>query len=91
MLIQSEPLRPELQRMVDAGISGLDIMHGHLKVLMLHAEQELSDAQQAEDYSGDAMDSMERTRWEGITETLTDLYSLTYDLSFAIADKEKNV
>ena len=92
MLTQSEPLRPELQRMVDAGISGLDIMHGHLKVLMVHADKELADAIEIEENNGysDAMDSMERKYWEGVSETLSDLYSLTYDLSFAIADRDKN-
>ena len=92
MITQSEPLRPELQRMVDAGISGLDIMHGHLKVLMVHADKELADAIEIEENNGysDAMDSMERKYWEGVSETLSDLYSLTYDLSFAIADRDKN-
>ena len=34
-------LPPHLQRMVNAGVSGLDIMHGELKNLMLIAEQDL--------------------------------------------------
>jgi len=33
-----------LQRMVDAGVNGLDIMHGELKNLMLIAEQDLASA-----------------------------------------------
>jgi len=36
--------------------------------------------------SGEAMDSMERTRCEGVLDTLTVLYKLTYDLSFAIQE-----
>jgi hypothetical protein len=70
--------------MVDAGVSGLDIMHGELKNLMLLAEQELENAQAVEDESEEAMDSMERTRCEGILDTYAELYRLTYDLSFAI-------
>jgi hypothetical protein len=35
------------------------------------------------------MDSMERTRCEGFLDALTALYQLTYQLSFAIAEKEK--
>jgi len=31
------------------------------------------------------MDSMERKYWEGQCDALAGLYSLTYDLSFAIA------
>jgi len=79
-------LPPHLQRMVDAGVSGLDIMHGELKNLMLIAEQELTVAQETEEYSEEAMDSMERTRCEGALDTLTELYQLTYALSFAIAE-----
>ena len=78
-------LPPHLQRMVNAGVPGLDIMHGELKNLMLIAEQQLTLAQEAEDESEEAMDSMERTRCEGALDTLAELYRLTYDLSFAIA------
>jgi hypothetical protein len=77
-----------LQKQVDMGSSGLDIIHGHLKVLMLEAEQELTEAQRVEDESGEAMDSMQRRYWEGVLDSLGDIYALTYDLSFAIAAKE---
>jgi hypothetical protein len=77
-------LPPHLQRMVNYGVSGLDIMHGELKNLMLIAEQELASAIETEDESEEAMDSMERTRCEGALDTLVDIYNLTYQLSFAI-------
>ena len=83
-------LEPHLQKQVDFGSSGLDIIHGHLKVLMLDAERELEEAQRIEeenDYS-DAMESMERKYWEGYTDALGLLYGLTYELSFAIAERE---
>jgi hypothetical protein len=82
-------LPPHLQRMVNYDINGLDIMHGELKNLMLIWEKELEQAQEREEESGEAMDSMERTYAEGFLEALGALYKLTYDLSFAIADKEK--
>ena len=82
-------LPPHLQRMVNAGVSGLDIMHGELKNLMLIAEQELAEAQEVEDQSGEAMDSMERARCEGILDIYADLYKLTYDLSFAIGARDE--
>ena len=85
--METTVLPPHLQRMVDAGVSGLDIMHGELKNLMLVAEQELADAQAEEDETEDAMDSMDRTRCEGALDTLVSLYKLTYDLSFAIGGK----
>ena len=80
-------LPPHLQRMVNARVSGLDIMHGELKNLMLIAEQELAEAQAIEDESEEAMDSMERTRCEGYLDALTDVYNLTYQLSFAIGEQ----
>ena len=92
MLDHTMTLDDHLQRQVDHGISGLDIMHGYLKVLMLEAEKELEEAQQIEednDYS-DAMESMERKYWEGQVDAITHLYSLTYALSFAIQEREKN-
>ena len=81
-------LPPHLQRLVDAGVNGLDIMHGELKNLMLLAEQELAEAQSIEDLSEEAMDSMDRTRCEGTLDTLVELYKLTYALSFAIGARE---
>jgi hypothetical protein len=82
-------LPPHLQRMVNSGVTGLDIMHGELKNLMLIGEQDLIRAQEAEDKSEEAMDSMERTYAEGYIDALTSMYKLTYDLSFAIDEKEK--
>lgn len=78
-------LDPFLQRQVDHGVSGLDIMHGYLKVLMLEAEKELERAQEIEDETEEAMDSMERKYWEGQLDALGHVYSVTYALSFAIA------
>lgn len=84
MEVMPTVLDPYLQRQVNYDISGIDIMHGHLKVLMLEAEQELAAAQAVEDKTGEAMDSMERKYCEGRLDALANLYSLTYDLSFAI-------
>ena len=88
MEITPTTIDPYLQKQVDHGISGIDIMHGHLKVLMLEAEQQLAEAQRVEDETEEAMDSMERKYWEGQLDALVHLYGLTYDLSFAIAAKE---
>ena len=83
-------LPPHLQRMVNAGVSGLDIMHGELKNLMLIAEQDLASAIEQEELSEEAMDSMVRTECEGRLDTLVELYQLTYDLSFAIGIRTEN-
>ena len=82
-------LPPHLQRLVNAGVNGLDIMHGELKNLMLMAEQDLADALAQEELSEEAMDSMVRTECEGRLDTLVALYQLTYDLSFAIGARNE--
>ena len=83
-------LPPHLQRMVNAGVSGLDIMHGELKNLMLIAEQDLADALEQETLSEEAMDSMVRTECEGRLDALVAVYELTYQLSFAIGARDDN-
>lgn len=85
-------LEPRLSKLVEEGISGLDILHGELKNQMLEAEDELEKAQKIEednDYS-DAMESMERKYWEGYTDALMSVYSLTYALSFAEGEQQRN-
>jgi hypothetical protein len=72
------------------GVSGLDIMHGHLKTLMLEAEENLLEAQKIESETGEAISSMERTYAEGYLDALTNLYVLTYNLSFALSEREQN-
>jgi hypothetical protein len=79
-------LDPYLKKQVILGMDGADIMHGHLKTLMVEAEQQLQWAIEAEEESEEAMDSMERRYWEGVTETYGELYALTYAIAF-----EKNV
>jgi predicted ATPase len=73
---------PHLEKgLEDISIPLIDLIHGHLKVAMVDAEVRLQEAQEQEDYSGEAMDSMERTYAEGYLEALTELYALTYNLS----------
>jgi hypothetical protein len=82
-------LEPRLQKLVDMGMSGTDILHGELKNLIMLAEQDLADALEQEERSEEAMDSMVRTECEGVLDTLVAIYELTYQLSFAIADRAK--
>ena len=84
-------LPPHLQRMIDAGVSGTDILHGELKNLMLMAEQvyqEISQEEEESDFS-DAMISMDRTRAEGRLDAFGEVYALTYQLAFAINERTK--
>lgn len=80
---------PRLKKLVDLGESGTDILHGELKNLMLEAETQLGLAQAQENETEEAMDSMERTYWEGQLDALTHVYQLTYDLAFAIDERIK--
>jgi len=83
MQTQADQLNERLQKLVNLGVPGIDIIHGELKILMLEAEQELTLAQEREDETEEAMDSMERKYWEGQLDALAHVYSLTYDISFA--------
>jgi hypothetical protein len=87
--INSE-FHPRLQKLVDLGESGTDILHGELKNLLLEAENQLILAQKQEEETEEAMDSMERTYWEGQMDALTEVYALTYNLSFAINERNQN-
>lgn len=82
---------PYLQVQVAMGESGTDILHGELKNRMLEAEEHLATAIQKEkdtDY-GDALDSMDRTYAEGYLDALVSVYQLTYDLAFAIGERNE--
>ena len=79
-------LPPHLQRMVNAGVTGLDIMHGELKNLMLIDEQLLSEYtnQDEEEYD----QTVNRLTLQGHLDALVELYNLTYQLSFAIGARK---
>lgn len=82
-------LDPHLQKLVDLGESGTDILHGALKNMMLEAENQLILAQEQESKTDEAIDSMQRTYWEGQMDALTEVYAMTYNLAFAINDRSK--
>ena len=78
-------LDPRLDLAVKMRVSGLDIIHGDLKNRMLEAETKLERSDQDD----------EREWLDGYMQALTDIYKLTYDLSFAInelaiSDRSRN-
>ena len=79
-------LPPHLQRLVNARVSGLDIMHGELKNLMLLAEQNWEAAKNNEPLAEDEYDESDDYH-QGYLDALTEVYKLTYDLSFAIGEQ----
>jgi hypothetical protein len=72
-------LDPKLQKLIDMGESGTDILHGELKNLMYDTETRLSGIE-----DGPARDYL-----EGVLDAYANVYQLTYQLAFAIADKHK--
>ena len=76
-------LDPYLMKLVELGMAGADILHGHLKTLMVEAEVILDRCIEAEEYSEDAMDSMARTEATGYLDALSEVYALTYAIAFA--------
>jgi hypothetical protein len=90
--MMNKTLDPRLQKLIDMGESGTDILHGELKNLMLEAENDYTEIEAEEREGGysDAMLSMERTRAEGRMDALVEVYALTYQLAFAISDRIKN-
>ncbi len=85
--METTTLPPHLQRMVDVGVSGLDIMHGELKNLMLIDEQLLSEYTNQDDEEYDQ--TVDRLTLQGHLDALVELYNLTYQLSFAIGARNE--
>lgn len=84
-------LEDHIQKAVDHKVPPLDIMHGELKRLLVEAEEQLILAQEQEELSEEAMDSMQRTYWEGQCDALSNLYTLTYGLYFAMQDRDEEL
>jgi hypothetical protein len=76
-------LDPYLMKLVELGMDGADILHGHLKTLMVEAEAILDRCIDVEEYSEEAMDSMARTEAQGYLDALSEVYVLTYAIAFA--------
>jgi hypothetical protein len=76
-----------LQKLVDMGESGTDILHGELKNLMYQTEQALAEYT---DHDNEQYDqTVDRLHLEGRLDAYVEVYKLTYDLAFAISDRAK--
>lgn len=81
-MIMSDELSPHLQKLVDLGETGTDIMHGELKNWMYECEQELLN-------TSELQDNPKYKYFSGRLDALTDLYVMTYNLAFAINERAK--
>ena len=90
--METTTLDPRLQKLVDLGESGTDILHGELKNMMYECEKVLvpllensNELGSDEEYD----DTVERLYNSGYMDALTSVYALTYQLAFAISDRTK--
>lgn len=91
--METTQLDPRLQKLVDLGESGTDILHGELKNMMYECEQVLVPLLENSNELGsdeDYEDTVERLYNQGYIDALTSVYVLTYQLAFAISDRIKN-
>jgi uncharacterized membrane protein YfbV (UPF0208 family) len=77
-------LDPRLQKLVDLGESGTDIMHGELKNLMYECETKLLDTSQ---FVGQLQENPEYKYLSGRMDALTEIYIMTYNLAFALNER----
>ena len=86
--MNSTILEPRLQKLVDLGESGTNILHGELKNLMYETEKALAEYI---DHDNEEYDqTVDRLHLEGMLDAYVELYQLTYALAFAISDRIKN-
>jgi hypothetical protein len=78
-MTNGDKLAPNLQKLINMGESGTDILHGELKNLMYDTQTRLSGIE-----DGPARDYL-----EGVLDAYANVYQLTYQLSFAISDRTK--
>ena len=87
-------LSPRLQKLIDMGESGTDILHGELKNMMYECEQVLIPLLENSDKLGsdeEYDDTVNRLYNEGYMDALSAVYSLTYELAFAIDERKKSL
>ena len=90
--METTQLKPQLQKLVDLGESGTDILHGELKNMMYECEKTLVPLLENSDELGsdeEYEDTVERLYNSGYMDALSSVYALTYQLAFAISDRAK--
>lgn len=86
--METTQLEPRLQKLVDLGESGTNILHGELKNLMYETEQALAEYIDPDNEEYDQ--TVDRLHLEGALDAYAHIYALTYQLAFAISDRIKN-
>jgi len=86
-MVNNDKLEPRLQKLVDMGESGTNILHGELKNMMYETEQALAEYTDHENEQYDQ--TVDRLHLEGQLDALTEVYVMTYNLAFAINERTK--
>jgi hypothetical protein len=86
--MKNTQLDPRLQKLIDLGESGTNILHGELKNLMYQTEQALAEYTDHDDEQYDQ--TVDRLHLEGMLDAYVEVYQLTYQLAFAISERTKN-
>lgn len=76
-------LDSRLQKLVDLGEPGIDILHGELKNLMYEIEQDINNISESQD-------APIFNYLNGVLDAYATVYKLTYDLAFAIGERNAN-
>jgi hypothetical protein len=82
----------EVQKLIDSGVSGTDILHGYIKNMMYETDLELAPLQaNSEELGSDEEyeDTVERLYNEGYMDALMTVNQFVIDLTYAI--EERNI
>jgi hypothetical protein len=82
-----------VQRLIDSGISGTDILHGYMKNMMYETDLELAPLQaNSEELGSDEEyeDTVQRLYNEGYMDALITVNNFITDLTYAIEDRRTN-
>lgn len=80
----------EVQRLIDNGISGTDILHGYMKQMMYETDLVLTPLVENSNEVGsdeDYEDTIERLYNEGYSDALTAVNQFIIDLTYAIDER----
>lgn len=84
-------LTEEMQKLVDSGVSGTDILHGHMKDMMYETEQIFIPLQENSNELGsdeDYADTVDRLYHEGYLDALISVNQFIIDLTYAIEERK---
>lgn len=82
----------EVQRLVDNGISGTDILHGYMKSLMYETDLVLAPLQENSEELGsdeDYSDTVDRLYNEGYMDALIAVNNFIIDLTYSIEERNR--